>query len=61
MKVHWGLADPSRMQGSEEEVAAAFRHTIALLRSRIERLAAADVDTLEKVALQSLLVQLGND
>ena len=25
IKMHWGLADPSKLEGTEEEIAAAFR------------------------------------
>lgn len=37
-KVHWGLADPSKLQGDEETIAAAFRHTIKLIQQRVEQL-----------------------
>ena len=29
LKLHWGLADPSKVTGSDETKAAAFRATIA--------------------------------
>jgi arsenate reductase len=38
IKVHWGLADPSKLQGSEEEVATAFRATIQEITQRVESL-----------------------
>ncbi len=38
LKVHWGLADPSRLQGSEAEIDQAFRHTINVLARRVEYL-----------------------
>ena len=28
IKMHWGLADPSKLEGTEEEIAAAFRECI---------------------------------
>lgn len=59
LKAHWGLADPSRLEGSEDEIAAAFRDTIALLQSRVQRLMTAAADTLDKDALKRLLNQLG--
>jgi arsenate reductase len=37
---HWGLADPSRAQGSEAEKLAAFRATAALIDARIAGLLA---------------------
>ncbi|QFU74235.1 arsenate reductase ArsC [Halioglobus maricola] len=59
IKVHWGLSDPSRLEGSEDEIADAFRATIATLRSRVEKLAAADPDSLDTESLQALFAQLG--
>jgi len=38
LKVHWGLADPSKLEGTEEDVEQAFIKTIDLLIHRIETL-----------------------
>lgn len=38
-KLHWGLEDPSKLEGNEETIAQAFRHTIATIEQRVERLA----------------------
>ena len=59
LKVHWGLADPSRLAGSDAEVAAAFRRTIATLQSRIERLLEHDLETLPATQLQQLMAGMG--
>jgi arsenate reductase len=59
LQVHWGLTDPSRIDGSEEEIATAFRNTIALLQSRLQRLRAANPDTLDKDTLTTVLNELG--
>jgi arsenate reductase len=40
LKVHWGLPDPSRHQGSSQEREQAFDQITALLTSRISRLMA---------------------
>jgi arsenate reductase len=40
-KQHWGMVDPSRVAGSDEEVAVAFRATIAEATQRIEQLISA--------------------
>lgn len=61
LKVHWGLADPSRLEGSEEQVAEAFRHTIATLRGRIEQLLAQDLEAMTDDELRQLFRQLGTD
>lgn len=61
LKVHWGLVDPSRMDGSDTEVAAAFNHTITLLQTRMEKLLAAHPQQMEPARLADLLKQLGED
>jgi len=38
LKLHWGLEDPSKIQGSDEEKARAFHHTIDLIEKRVEAL-----------------------
>lgn len=38
LKVHWGLEDPSKLQGSEAEIADAFRATIGIIEQRVESL-----------------------
>jgi len=38
MKVHWGLADPSKLEGTEEEIREAFLKTIQTLKIRIKKL-----------------------
>lgn len=38
MKLHWGMEDPSKFEGTESEQAEAFKHTIALIEARVEQL-----------------------
>lgn len=38
LQVHWGLADPTALDGDEEVVGEAFSDLIALLEHRIDRL-----------------------
>ena len=59
LRVHWGLADPSRLEGSEEDVAAAFRHTIATLGGRVEQLLSRDLKNMTNEELAELFNQLG--
>lgn len=61
LQVHWGLADPSRLAGSEDVVAMAFRNTIATLRRRIERLLEQDIEGMTKDQLRELFRQLASD
>ena len=50
---HWGFADPSATEGTPEEKRAAFRHTLGLIRARLERFLAQPVDGLQPAALQA--------
>jgi len=59
LKVHWGLADPSKLQGPEAQIAAAFRATIEQIKQRVEELLSLDVDVSDKVAFKAALVKLG--
>lgn len=36
LRSHWGVEDPSHVEGSAEEVTAAFERAYAILRARIE-------------------------
>jgi len=38
LRVHWGLADPSKLEGTEEDIERAFIKTIETLTRRIESL-----------------------
>ena len=38
VQMHWGLADPSKIEGSDDKVAAAFRQAIAEITQRTQAL-----------------------
>lgn len=38
IRLHWGLADPSSLSGSPDEVAEAFRNTIGIIKRRVDML-----------------------
>jgi len=59
LKVHWGLVDPSKLQGTEEQIAAAFRDTIEQIKQRVQQLVNLDINVNDKVALKNALVNLG--
>lgn len=59
VKAHWGLADPSRLNGSEEEVEEAFNQTIQTLASRIERLIELNIQDKDPAAWPDILKALG--
>jgi arsenate reductase len=57
MKVHWGLEDPSKLTGTEEEIDAAFRASIALISERVAAL--KTIATLNKSEWTAALADLG--
>ena len=60
IKVHWGLTDPSKIDGSEEEKAQAFRDTIAEIQQRVTELLALADKQLSQEELRSALNKLGD-
>ncbi len=61
LKAHWGLADPSRLDGNEEELACAFKQTISTLRVRIETLLSSNLQSMDNAKRLALLNALGKD
>jgi len=58
LRVHWGLADPSRLDGSEEDIANAFRNTISTISERIQMLLAVDTSAMPEADLTALFKTL---
>lgn len=58
-KAHWGLADPSEYQGSDEEVDAAFAATLDQIRTRIEAFLALPLKQLSAEQLKAELALIG--
>ncbi|WP_096086879.1 arsenate reductase ArsC [Agaribacterium haliotis] len=59
IKVHWGLEDPSKLEGSEEEIAEAFFKVIALIEKRVQALLALDLNNRDKKQLEAELQAIG--
>ena len=49
---HWGYADPSAIEGTDEEKLAAFRHTLHDLRRRLELLVNLPPASVSRLMLQ---------
>jgi len=62
LRAHWGVDDPAKATGSEEEINAAFVHAYRVLRTRIEALLALPLDSLRKdpAALKAELERIGS-
>ena len=59
MAAHWGIPDPAAVKGGEGEIAHAFQETYRLLLRRIELLVALKISSLDELALQSHLREIG--
>lgn len=59
LKMHWGLADPSKIEGSEENQARAFRSTISIIQERVHALEHIAQQNLDTAQQKAALVQLG--
>ncbi len=44
IRTHWGVDDPAKATGTEEEVNASFKHAYLVLRRRIEAFLALDIN-----------------
>ncbi|MFQ3234500.1 MAG: arsenate reductase [Paraglaciecola sp.] len=58
-KVHWALQDPSKMLGSEAQIADAFNATIAEITQRVQALLTLNTDPANPADLSAALRALG--
>jgi protein-tyrosine-phosphatase len=59
MSAHWGLPDPSRVEGTEAERAFAFADTHRMLYQRIGIFTNLPLKSLDKLSLQKRLDDIG--
>ncbi len=59
MSAHWGLPDPSAVQGSNAERALAFANTHRMLYQRIGIFTSLPLASLDKLSLQRRLHDIG--
>jgi arsenate reductase len=59
MTAHWGIADPSRANGTDAEIALAFKDAYRMLQRRIEAFIALPVSSLDKLTLQAKMKEIG--
>ena len=61
MTAHWGVADPSLSQGTDEQVLKAFRDTATVLKRRIELMLALPIQALDRISLQQAVDRIGRE
>ena len=59
MKAHWGVDDPARIQGSDEQKLAAFLDAFVVLKHRVDQLVRLDISTLDSARLRKELARIG--
>jgi arsenate reductase len=60
MTAHWGVPDPAAVNGSEEEIERAFREAFMILDRRISLLLCLPLSSLDKLAIQKQIDQIGH-
>ena len=61
VKVHWGLPDPSRHEGNEEDVANAFYGVMDTIESRFRYLLSLDLAAMTTVELKQALNEIAQE
>ncbi|WP_462381871.1 arsenate reductase ArsC [Pseudomonas sp. Marseille-QA0892] len=59
VRSHWGLADPSHVQGDRAETDAAFDRTLAIIEARCQAFFALDMVRLGRDGLKGALDEIG--
>ncbi|MEX1670176.1 arsenate reductase ArsC [Zhongshania guokunii] len=60
-KVHWGLPDPSKLEGSEAEIQSAFNSVMDTIEIRVRGLLSLDIAAMSGAQLQTTLQQLAEE
>lgn len=58
LKLHWGLSDPSKLDGTHEEKAQAFRNTIDTITERVYNMLALSLETKDSNARRTAMATL---
>lgn len=56
---HWGMPDPVKVEGTNAEKALAFQQAYGALKHRIEAFVALPIETLDRIALQKGVDDIG--
>jgi arsenate reductase len=61
MTAHWGIPDPSAVQGTPEQIDRAFKEAFTTLSRRISLFLALPIATLDKLAIQKEITNIGHE
>jgi arsenate reductase (thioredoxin) len=59
LTAHWGIADPAAVEGTDAEMAFAFRKALKELETRIKLFTSLPIDSLDRMTLQAKLQAIG--
>jgi arsenate reductase len=59
MTAHWGMPDPAAVEGSDEAIRKAFLDTFITLKRRIQLMLALPLASLDKMAIQREIKDIG--
>ena len=59
IKLHWGLKDPSKVNGTDAEVKIEFLTCINEIKNRVNAMLTLDLENLKGAALKTALIKLG--
>jgi len=60
-KVHWGLAEPSHIEGSEYEIMDAIEQTYGILEQRIKKMLSLSLESMSPEQLSAKLNALADN
>ncbi|HUX46327.1 MAG TPA: arsenate reductase ArsC [Terracidiphilus sp.] len=58
---HWGFPDPAAVQGTDEDKRAAFARTLQQIRNRVQLFLSLPVETLDRMALERQMREIGRE
>jgi hypothetical protein len=61
MTAHWGMPDPAAVQGTELEIANAFRETFRGLERRIQMFTSLPIASLDRLSLNEKIREIGRN
>jgi len=61
IRAHWGVEDPGHVEGSPEEIIAAFDKTFDILKRRVQAMVALPMSTMSKDDITAALQRIGTE
>jgi arsenate reductase len=59
MTAHWGIPDPAAVEGTQDQIAFAFRDAFAVLHRRIELFTCLPMKSLDRMSLKRRIDEIG--